>query len=619
MLRYEALAGRIFFLVLLLCPLSAPAQVDTAWVRTYNGPGDSTDLVHGIATDGSGNVYVTGWSCGSGTEDDYATIKYYPDGDTAWVRRYDGSANRYDLGWAIAANESGNVYVTGISYGAGTSNDYATIRYYPNGDTAWVRRYDGPGGSVDEPHALAVDNGGNVYVSGASVGVGTGWDYLTIKYDANGDTCWIRRCNGPGNSDDVAYAMAVDDSGNVYVTGRSLGVGTGYDYATIKYDSAGNELWVARYQGAEDSDDIALAIAINGTGNVCVTGYSRRIGTQDDCATVKYYANGDTAWVRRYNGPANSDDWGSAIAVDDAGNVYVAGSSKGNGTSYDYLTIKYSSSGDIAWVRRYDGPANGSDRARDMALDDWGNIYVTGASRGTVTNSDILTVKYCPDGDTGWVKRYDGPGDSQEEATAIAIDESANICIAGAIGNSATVGSDYVTIRYYQYNEPPDPFCLFFPPKMACTPRVVRFDWETASDPNGCDDIKYDLYVSTSHLFSLDSATVDSNLTTSEHIKTLDYGTYYWRVKAKDNYGGVTWSNQTGYFMVTGIRPGDFTGDGSINIGDVVFAVNYLYTSGPAPGSLEAGDANCDGIINVGDVVCLINYLFKGGPPPCEP
>jgi hypothetical protein len=83
-----------------------------------------------------------------------------------------------------------------------------------------------------------VDGSGNVYVTGGSVGSGPGQDYATIKYYANGDTAWVRRYNGPGDNSDGASAVAVDGSGNVYVTGGSVGDGTGGDFATIKYFQA---------------------------------------------------------------------------------------------------------------------------------------------------------------------------------------------------------------------------------------------------------------------------------------------------------------------------------------------------------------------------------------------
>ena len=113
--------------------------------------------------------------------------------DTAWVRRYNGSVNGHDYATDIAVDGSGNVYVTGFSAGSGTTYDYATIKYHPTGDTAWVRRYNGPGNFIDHGNAIAVDGSGNVYVTGSSYGSGTDYDYATIKYfqfwcgDANGD------------------------------------------------------------------------------------------------------------------------------------------------------------------------------------------------------------------------------------------------------------------------------------------------------------------------------------------------------------------------------------------------------------------------------------------------
>ena len=103
-----------------------------------------------------------------------------------------------------------------------------------------------------------------------------------------------------------ATAIAVDENGNVYVTGRSYNSGTGYDYATIKYNSSGDTMWVRRYNGPGNSDDEATAIAVDGSGNVYVTGYSDDSGTSYNYATIKYNSSGDTMWIRRYNGSANT-------------------------------------------------------------------------------------------------------------------------------------------------------------------------------------------------------------------------------------------------------------------------------------------------------------------------
>jgi hypothetical protein len=168
-------------------------------------------------------------------------------------------------------------------------------------------------------------------------------------------------------------------------------------------------------------------------------------------------------------------------------------------------------------------------------------------------------------------------------------------------------------------NLPPNSFSLLLPQNKSFTPRRVYFDWETATDPNFFDRVKYDLYLSTSYRFPSDSTSIDYNLVSSELVKILDYGAYYWKVKARDNRGAERWSNQIGYFMVTGLHYlpiGDFNSDGSIDVGDVIFLIDYLYASGPAPDPLELGDVNCDNTVNIADVIYLINYLFTNGPPP---
>jgi len=192
----------------------------------------------------------------------------------------------------------------------------------------------------------------------------------------------VARYNGPGNAGDTAWAVAVDASGNVYVTGASVGSGTGKDYATIKYNSSGIQQWVARYNGPGNSDDVATAIAVDGSGNVYVTGYSTGSSGGFDYATIKYDASGTQKWVARYDGTGNGNDYAFSIAVDGLGNVYVTGFSTGPASGYDYATIKYNSSGRQQWVARYNGSGNGSDDAQAIAIDSSGNVYVTGISWG---------------------------------------------------------------------------------------------------------------------------------------------------------------------------------------------------------------------------------------------
>jgi hypothetical protein len=434
-----------------LAVLPALAEsVDTAWVRRYNGPGNSDDYPNAIAVDDYRNVYVTGQSIGSETGDDFATIKYYPDGDTAWLRRYNGPGNGKDMGFAIAVDGSNNVYVTGQGKGSVTGYDYTTIKYNPDGDTAWLRSYNGPGNGTDYAVAIAVDGSNNVYVTGESVGSGTNGDYATIKYSPDGDTAWVRRYNGQGNHLDKAQAIAIDDSGNVYVTGCSIGDGTHNDYATIKYRPNGDTAWVRRYHRVGGSQEWARAIAVDDSGNVYVTGNGQGDGTDYDFVTIKYYPDGDTAWLRRYNGPANGMDFGRAIAVDDSGYVYVTGYSESTDSYRDYATVKYDASGNEVWVRRYNGPpGNGTDEAFSLTIDDFSNVYVTETSGGGASDLDFATIKYHPNGDSAWATRYDGLASGTDDAYAIAVDDSGNVYVTGWSSGSGT-GYDYVTIKYVQ-------------------------------------------------------------------------------------------------------------------------------------------------------------------------
>jgi uncharacterized delta-60 repeat protein len=401
------------------------------WVARYNGPGNNEDYAMAIAVDGSGNVYVTGHSQGSDNDYGFATVKYSTSGKRLWVRRYDGQGKDHYFAKAIAVDGSGNVYITG---------ENATIKYNTNGKLLWARS--------ENAKAIAVDGSGNVYITGGANG-----DYSTIKYDTNGTLLWGKTYKGPGNRTDYALAIAVDKSGNVYVTGQSLGSGSDndYDYVTIKYNTNGTLLWTKRYNGPGNGFDSANAIAVDGSGNVYVTGESVSSNHHKEYLTIKYNTNGKRLWAKRYDRPGFSDDSANAIAVDGSGNVYITGGSRGSDFEDDYATIKYSPNGNQLWVQRYSGPGNepGSrwDGANSIAVDSSGNVYITGASQGADSDFDYATIKYNTNGTLLWTKRYNGPGSGYDSAAAIAVDSSGNVYITGGSQGSGS-NYDYATIKY---------------------------------------------------------------------------------------------------------------------------------------------------------------------------
>ena len=347
----------------------------------------------------------------------FISLLSYAQVSQVWESRYSNSGGT-DNPYSMALGDSNNVYVTGssVSGGAGTE-DYATVKYNTNGVKQWVKRYNGSGGGVDIARAIAADYYGNSYVTGSSAVVSGATDIVTIKYDLNGDTLWTARYNGIANKNDIGYAIAVDDSENVYVTGSSEGTigvhGIFEDYITIKYDSAGTLKWAKPYNGPGTDFDVAYSICVDYLGNVIVTGESGggSVSSSDshqDYATIKYSPTGGIVWTKRYNGTiASSDDKANRVAVDTSGNIYVTGKSEGTSSYHDFLTVKYSASGKELWTKRFNGSGNSNDDAKSIALDDSSNCYVTGSVyNGSTAGLDIETIKYDSTGKEVWAKAF---------------------------------------------------------------------------------------------------------------------------------------------------------------------------------------------------------------------
>lgn len=338
--------------------------------------------------------------------------------------------------------------------------DYATFAYdAATGRQVWEKRYNGPADGADSARSVAVSpKGDTVFVNGISEGAGSGPDFATVAYKAStGAQLWAVRYDGPGNGDEVLFptdagqSLAVSRDGvTVFVTGGSKGAAAGHDYATVAYDaSTGARRWVNRYSGG-GGDSSATSVAVSPAGvTVFVTGSSSGGATGADTATVAYNAaTGAQLWVTRYNGPASRNEGAISLVVEPRGErVFVAGTSEGpTPGKEDYATVGYNAvTGAQLWVKRFNGPANGDDNAASVAVShDGAKVVVTGWSSGATSAHEYATVVYqAATGTQLWAALYPGAGSGNNEGRSVAVSPRS-----GAVFVTGSSGDGYATVAY---------------------------------------------------------------------------------------------------------------------------------------------------------------------------
>jgi len=347
-----------------------------------------------------------------------------------WQRIFDTGETDYARG--ITTDSEGNIIVTGISDLQNSNGGCLTIKYNQNGDTVWTRRYD------VNAHGVTTDNSGNIIIGGDKV----------IKCDPSGDVLWSQTYATQVLRGYIGR-LAVDSNNNIIVVGTAdynLG-----DYITLKYDTYGNLLWMRTYDGGWE--DCGLDVAVDESDNIIVTGYSDSDINWDWC-TIKYSPEGDTLWIRRYD--VAITDWAFGVTTDKEGNVIVAGETHqllpGTG-GQSGMVIKYSPEGDTLWTKIFTDTLQYAEVVTfaDVVTDDYGNIYLAGEfaqwnDRGQLWR-DYYIAKCTSLGDTVWTKRCSYGGIN--EPHGIALDQWGNIIVTGSTypGPQDWTEYDYFTVK----------------------------------------------------------------------------------------------------------------------------------------------------------------------------
>jgi subtilisin-like proprotein convertase family protein len=411
------------------------------WIGQFGtaGQDDSTS----IATDASGNLYLTGRTSGNLADSNQGTYdawiaKRDANGEEIWKRQF-GTVG-YDAATAVAVGASGNVYLTGwtdgvLGDGSNTGRDAWIAKYDSNGELLWKRQLGAAANSSSAGYdlskgAVAVGSDDSIYLTGFTYGSLNGTnqgeaDAWVAKYNSDGTEAWVRQLGTAAW--DEAHAIALDSSGSVYLTGRTRGNLEGSnagdsDAWVAKYTSTGTLTWT--HQLGTDTEDSANGISVTPDGKVYIGGHTRsKLGDtflsgdlangdiyewresapvwnaiHGDWSSVggTYYGNAD-AWVAQLNSDSGNLNWkrqlgtteydtATGVTSDSTGNVYLTGYTNGSlgGTSAgreDAWVAQYNANGALQWRTQVGTAAE--DLANGISVRD-GKIYLTGVTSGNL-------------------------------------------------------------------------------------------------------------------------------------------------------------------------------------------------------------------------------------------
>jgi hypothetical protein len=373
---------------------SAEEPYAVEWIRQLGTSEDEEN--RSVAVDAFGNAYISGSTWGSlggpnaGIGDAYIA-KYDPTGNLLWTEQI--GTNKLDQSYSVAVDGTGNAYISGSTYGSlggpnVGSRDAFLARYDPTGNLLWTRQIGTI--SFDLSNCVAVDTYGNAYLSGRTLGSLGGpnageTDAFLAKYDTAGNQLWTKQLGT--SAMEMCNSVTVDASGNAFICGHTAELLSANHMFLAKYNPEGSLLWNQQL-GTTSTNDNCWSVAVDASGNSYISGSTpSSLGGpnagEDDAFLAKYSPDGNLLWIEQLG--TIFDDVSYSVTLDASGNPFISGSTRGNlggsdASGTDAFLSKYDPEGTLLWTKQLGTVTN--DISYSIAMDLFDNLYISGSTCG---------------------------------------------------------------------------------------------------------------------------------------------------------------------------------------------------------------------------------------------
>lgn len=451
-MSFNSMKFLLFWLLLILVSIYSQylySQPSVEWVKRYNGTANRFDIVTTMKLDANSNAIVYGNANLTGSFSDITAIKYSPSGGVLWQAVFNGYSSQLDECKDAYLDASGNSYITGFTSDTNQVVKIVTLKINSAGSILWSKVFLPPVYNQGFGLSITKDNIGNIYTCG-SVRRANGTNSIAlVKYSSNGDMLGSTFFNKTASSSETPVTVCADNAGSVYILASSNADGGVNDILMLKYNGTLNLIWQNTFSGTAIGNDMPVKMIVTQDNKLAVTAAVFNSPGTLDYGIYRFDTSSALLMQYYYNGTGNDQDIPYDITGDSANNLYVTGSSRNYDTlgSEDIYTIKIDPAAQLLWGKRYNGPGQGLDYGTSVTVDNNGNVFVGGTTDKHYFHQQYALLKFSPTGDFNWLEEYSVIENSEDFVYTAIADNRGSVYVTG-ISFDSTTDYDIATIKY---------------------------------------------------------------------------------------------------------------------------------------------------------------------------